>query len=242
MVNSKGLSSRDLHIIGMVTMLIDHAYHLLLSDYKILNCIGRISFPIFCFLLVEGFIHTKNVCKYILRIFIFGVISEIPFNLMAGGSLLDIWHQNVLFTMVIGLMCLVMLKISEGYDTLLQVLNDLAAIIVCCSIAEFFKVDYGGAGILTIAFLYILRGNELGYKIMQVSVLLVINILVFDSYMINIFGINMEIQALAVLSLPFIWLYNGEKGKGGKVFKYICYSFYPLHIVILLTLKLLITT
>ena len=83
--NVNGITSFGLHILAMILMLCDHLWATLLSDFSWLTWIGRIAFPLFAFMIVEGFFHTKDRKKYILRMLIFAVISEIPFIKMFFG-------------------------------------------------------------------------------------------------------------------------------------------------------------
>ena len=100
------MSGHSLKLIAIVTMLIDHIGLVLFPEVMILRCIGRLSFPIFAFLIVEGFEHTSDFKKYMVRILLFGLMSEIPYNLMISGKFIDFTHQNVFFTFAIGLMML----------------------------------------------------------------------------------------------------------------------------------------
>ena len=92
------MSGQSLKFIAIATMVIDHIGLALFPDELIWRYIGRISFPIFAFLIVEGFVHTSDFKKYIGRILLFAIISEIPFNLLVSGKVLDFTHQNVFFT------------------------------------------------------------------------------------------------------------------------------------------------
>ena len=104
-MNSKSfsLSGFDLKIIAVITMIIDHAGAFLFPQAKILRIIGRISFPIFAFLICEGYEHTKDVKKYMLRLLLFAVISEPFFDLAMSGTIFSLNNgQNVIFTLLIG--------------------------------------------------------------------------------------------------------------------------------------------
>ena len=100
----KGISSFALHILAMTLMLCDHLWATLLPGQEWLTCIGRMAFPIFAFMIVEGYFHTSNVRKYILRLFAFAIISEVPFNLFYGSSVIFPFHQNVLWTFLIAVL------------------------------------------------------------------------------------------------------------------------------------------
>ena len=117
-----GISGSTLKLIAIVSMLIDHTAAtviraLLISAspdwqpglrtlYSVSRDIGRLAFPIFCFLLVEGFLHTRNPKKYAGRLFLFALISEIPFDLALQSGWFDPGKQNVYFTLLIGLLVL----------------------------------------------------------------------------------------------------------------------------------------
>ena len=98
------ISAAALHIIAMTFMLMDHLWATLLPAQDWLTCIGRIAFPVFAFMTVEGYFHTHNLKKYMLRLLLFALISEIPFDLMYGGTWFYPIHQNVIWTLLMGLL------------------------------------------------------------------------------------------------------------------------------------------
>jgi hypothetical protein len=97
------ISSAGLHILAMALMLCDHLWATIVPGNNWLTCVGRLAFPIFAYLLVEGYFHTKNIGKYSLRLFLFALLSEIPFNLMYISAPIYPFHQNVIWTLLIGL-------------------------------------------------------------------------------------------------------------------------------------------
>lgn len=98
------LTAAVLHIIAMTLMLMDHLWATLLPAKEWLTCAGRVAFPIFAFMAVEGYFHTRSFKKYILRMLLFAVLSEIPFDLMYGGTWFYPVHQNVLWTFLLSLL------------------------------------------------------------------------------------------------------------------------------------------
>ena len=98
------LSSCALHILAMAFMLCDHLWATVVPGNLWLTCVGRLTFPIYAFLIAEGYFHTTNLRRYMLRLFLFALISEIPFNLMCGASFFYPLHQNVLWTLLLGLL------------------------------------------------------------------------------------------------------------------------------------------
>ncbi|WP_461817744.1 TraX family protein, partial [Faecalimonas sp.] len=97
-----GINSFQLKIIAIIAMIIDHIGLFFFPEHILFRIIGRISFPIFAFLIVEGFYHTRDIWKYMFRLGVFAVLSEIPFDLLTTGKVFDLRHQNVFFTLLIG--------------------------------------------------------------------------------------------------------------------------------------------
>ena len=183
-----GISASTLKIIALTTMFIDHIGAVLLergllpvissavlaghsfdylpTDYEtwyyvnfFLRLIGRISFPIYCFLLVEGFLHTKNIKKYAIRLGLFAIISEIPFDLAFCGEIFNLSMQNVFFTLLIGLCTLWGMKSLENLhqnQAPFRILVALTGMIL----AEFLQTDYSAFGILLIVLIYIFKDNR----------------------------------------------------------------------------------
>ncbi len=200
-------SSFQLKMIAMITMLIDHVGAVLFPQYMVFRIIGRIAFPIYCFLLVEGGIHTKNPLKYSARLLLFALISEIPFDLAFGKSIMDFNHQNVFFTLFLGLVGIIMLK-QRGPIRLLGFLMPF--------VAEFLKTDYGAYGVLIILLFYVLH-EHVALKMSFFGLLTYLNY-------------NGSVQLYACLSIIPMLFYNGKRGYN---IKYAFYVFYPLHLLVL---------
>lgn len=211
-----GINGFTLKWIAMLTMIIDHTGMVLFPQYMILRIIGRMAFPIYCFLLVEGAVHTSDKKRYLVRLLIFALISEIPFDLICTGKIWSLSGQNVFFTLVIGLTAIYLLqsRLKKGYSYVL--------IVVLLLLAEYTNMDYGGAGIIFILIFYMFRE-----QLWQKSLL-------FTAADIFLYG---GIQNYAVLSLLPILCYNGKRG---SEMKYFFYFIYPVHLLILYGIKLLI--
>lgn len=211
----KFLTGGMLKWIAIVTMFIDHFAEIFVyvlpspKYYLILRTIGRLAFPIFCFLLVEGFLHTKNIKKYVIRLGIFSFISEIPFNLAVSGRYLFASHQNVFFTLWIGLIVLIFLKKYKE-----DVVIEIIAIFIGCFLATFLKTDYEAIGILIIVSFYLLREKKI--------------VLTITMVLLN--GLSNIIQLAGALALIPIFFYNGKRGRQPK---YFFYAFYPIHLFLL---------
>lgn len=219
------MSSFALHILAMLLMLCDHLQLTLLPDLPILRCVGRLAFPLFAFMAVEGYLHTRSLKKYLLRLLMLAVISEIPFDLLVSGSVFDPMHQNVIWTIILGLCCI---RAFENISADLKKMLSAVVIIASLAAAIIASVDYSSAGVLTLLAFYAFRGNTVRCRLMQLLSLAFINLVLLG-------GIEFAFpyQALAVLSLPIIWLYDGSQGPHNGFIKTANYLFYPAHMLIL---------
>ncbi len=142
------MTSFILKIIGILTMLCDHMGDAFVGHFSFLNLIGRIAFPIFAFQIVQGYIHTHDLKKYALRLFIFACVSQIPFMLFLT-TFYDSFYLNIFFTLCLGILCL------YGYDKIKNKYFGVLFAILICIVAQFIQVDYGAYGIAVIFLFYI---------------------------------------------------------------------------------------
>ena len=237
---SEGVSSFFLHVLAMILMLGDHLWATLLPRLSILTWLGRIAFPIFAFQLCEGYRHTGDFRRYCLRLLLFALLSEIPFNLFYAGSVIFPFHQNVMFTLLLGLLAIRqadMLRREQGIKR--KSLRGLALLLIFAGGVVFF-LDYGLMGVMTVLCFFVFRD----YRLFQLAAMAVLNIFAFEGQTIpvSLFGLacDFPIQGFALLALPLIWLYNGQKGPGGKGLRLFWYIFYPLHMLALYFIQLTI--
>lgn len=243
----RGVSSTALHVLAMVLMLCDHMWATLFLKAEWLTCLGRIAFPIFAFLLVEGYFHTHDLRRYLLRLLGWALVSEIPFDLMCGGSAFYPYHQNVLWTFLLSLL-LVML-IERARDRLRPVPAALASAGVAVLgyvLGYGIMADYFGVGVLTVLTFYFFQQRTWWSFLGQLACLAFLNIELLGGYYytFTILGHEVEIvqQGLALLALIPIWLYRGRQGARSKAFQYFCYAFYPAHMLILVLIQRQLTT
>ena len=155
------LSAAALHILAMAFMLLDHLWATLFLSQEWMTCVGRLAFPIFAFMAVEGYFHTHSFKKYAQRMLIFAVLSEIPFDLMYGGTWFYPVHQNVIWTLLIGLLGIrAMEAVREKGKTWLYLLTCAAVTVLGFALGTLGMVDYYGMGVLTVFVFYFLRGRE----------------------------------------------------------------------------------
>ena len=234
----QGISSFTLHIIAMALMLCDHLWATVLSRYDWLTWVGRIAFPIFAFLLVEGYFHTQNLKKYMGRLFFWAILSEIPFNLIYGGSVIYPFHQNVLWTLLLGLLCITTIEnIRKKEKPLLTLISLVLSAVAFYALSFITMVDYFGYGVLMIVVFYLFRDRKWWCFLGQFLGLFWINAELIGglSVPVEIFGHEIFIaqQAMACLALIPIWLYKGKQGPHNKIIQYSFYAFYPVHMLIL---------
>ncbi len=259
---SRTFSADMLKLTALVTMLLDHIGagiigNLILTDnsfsentlsvliniYQILRLLGRISFPIFCFLLVQGFLHTHSRPKYAGNLLLFALISELPFDyLFFGGFTLS--SQNVFWTLFIGLLTLWCMENAEQIkgNILLRNIALLLTVAAGAAVSILLSSDYSWMGILLIACLYLFRKNPA----LQCSLSCGVFVLSLTLRSLNIYPSLSEAALYTFNSewtvmLAFLMIYHCNQKRYIKGGKYIFYAFYPLHLLILaLLLKLLL--
>ena len=214
----------QLKIIAVVFMLIDHLAYVMIERGigisgnwyqidRVMRSMGRVAFPIFCFTIVEGFRRTSNAGAYLKRLLIFALISEIPFDLAFRGRIFDMSFQNVFWTLAFGLAAMMIYE-----DQLIEGWKKALGLLACFFVPYLFHTDYSVYGVLTI-FLMNWFYNEPVKMCMAGYIILLI---------------QSTFEAWAVVGFLLILLYNGQKGRGSKMFYYL---FYPGHLLLLVLLK-----
>lgn len=221
------MSSFVLKIIAIISMLFDHVGYTIFNKFSFMNYIGRFAFPIFAFQLTEGYSHTKDLKKYFFRLFLFAIISQVPYMLfltVSGAS----FNFNILFTLILGLLAITI------YEKLDNKYIGAFLVLLCCIIAQCFYFDYGWFGIAVIFIFHIFKNKK---WLMNLSFAIATFINYFYKYSITARYEYLFIILFCILSLIPINLYNGKKGKDTK---YLLYIFYPLHLLILYLVHLFI--
>ena len=236
------ISASALHIMAMIFMLCDHLWATIIPGNQWLTCLGRLAFPNFAFMIVEGYFHTGNLKRYALRLFLSALISEIPFNLMYSSSVIFPFHQNVIWTLLLGLGLIHINELAARKGKIwLRILTGCITVIAGFLLGTLTMVDYFGVGVVTILVFYFFRKRKWWCLLGQIVILYYLNVEVLSGlyFEITILGKTIHIvqQGLALLALVPIWLYQGRKGNKSKVFQYICYGFYPVHMLLLYLLR-----
>lgn len=205
-------------------MTTDHIGALLLPSDIIFRIIGRLAFPIYAFLCAEGAAKTSNINKYLTRLAIFAVVSEIPYDLFREGSIFNLWNQNIFFTLFLGVVAVKLYNDTYGFFT----------VALCAFAAEVMMADYGWYGVVLIFVFYYFRSSKTG----QLAAFTTLN-LVHYIYLSAFAGSgNAGLQAFSLAAVLPIYIYNGKKGCSfGKMF---FYTYYPLHLFVIFCIHLLL--
>ena len=229
------MSSFLLKIIACFTMLLCHI-PFVYPQYSVpLIYIGKISFPLYAFLISEGYVHTRNFSKYLTRLIVFGVISQIPAYLLFVGKSFNGLYLNIFFTLALGLLGI------RIYDKIKSKYISIPLIILLAVIAELFKFDYGAFGVLMIVCFYVFKRNKLNMVLSQMFLMFILYMKKMSYYTFSLFNLQYILFQLlfSVISLAIILTYNGKKGKSSSRIKLMFYCFYPVHLIILDLLKFL---
>lgn len=244
------LNGSTLKMIAMVTMFIDHMAAVVIlymttvyrssemfagvnTMYLVMRQIGRTAFPIFCFLLVEGFVHTKDRLRYLTRLCVFATVSEVPFDLAVTGKVISWTYQNVFFTLALGMGMMHVMELGAAYirsyvnkkadvntagkSYVFEQIFRIVILFVFMILAKQIRCDYAENGVLLIAILFLLKEKRLMACIIG-----------YLAFMWEPFCFP------AFLLIP---LYNGKRGWNVK---YIFYVFYPLHLFLLYVLRVML--
>ena len=232
MTKKFGISAAVLKWTAAFTMLVDHfgasvvmremydgPYYIPYGFYNALRLIGRLAFPIFCFLITESFFHTRSKPKMVVRLFIFALVSEVPFDMTIRNSFWDTAYNNVILTLFIAFLTIwgmEELKTRLPMDKwlirgILMGLTGMAGALT----AHFLNTDYGAVGVATVIIFYALHDHPV------IAMTLAVILLAVGSW---------EGELAALCNLPLVYFYNGERGRQPK---YFFYAFYPGHLAVL---------
>ena len=233
------MTSFMLKLIAIVSMTIDHIGFAIFPETAIFRRIGRMAMPLFAFQIALGFKHTSSRTKYIFRILLIAILSEIPYMLliMARSShnswelfeiLKQSWHSmlslNICFTFFMSLLTLCSLEMAKKYKFYYLIA------LYCPILALICHMDYDWFGIILVVIFYYWGDKKWLYTLLSV-VACTISCLV-DYYLLNV---NSFMEYYMFLAYPLLYLYNGQKGKG---LKYLFYAFYPLHMLLIVAIKI----
>jgi hypothetical protein len=225
----RSLSHEGLKLFACITMLLDH-YGAILAPWEIsYRLIGRLSFPVFCFLLAEGAHHTRSPGKYALRLFVAALISELPFDYAFYGKVF--WHyQNVMVTLLLGLLAI--LAVDRTRFVWLKPIVALPFILA----AEKLNADYGMHGVLLMLLFGVTHSLPWKHWIQAVGMLLIFADM-RSPVLLTLLGVDITLQMFGALAILPIALYSGKKQTHNKALQWGFYLFYPVHLLMLYYLR-----
>ena len=221
------MSSFVLKMIAIISMFIDHIGYAIFGKFSYFNYIGRIAFPIFAFQISEGYVHTKNLKKYFFRLFLFAIISQIPFMLF-HSILSTEFSLNIFFTLLLGLACIFI------YDKSNYKILGIIASIAIGIIAQISHCDYGFYGVAIILIFYIFKDNFINASIFFILATAIKYLVPIIKYGFN--NVYLYLFIFTIISAIFLATYNGKKGKNTK---YLLYLFYPIHLLLIYGISLI---
>ena len=208
-------------IIACVTMVLDHVkYAIPLTECFATKYLGRIAFPLFAFLVGEGYSHTRDLKRYYKRLIIFALISQIPFMLFR--TLVGEWKMlNIMFTLLFGLFAI------TAFDKIDKKIISIPIVIIMIFLGRIFRVDYGWYGVACVFVLYICRNK----KIARILGFITLNLIFYyKKLFVNYSTAHLISFICATIPVFLLLFYNGKLGKKTAFFYYI---FYPVHMLIL---------
>lgn len=221
------MSSFVLKIIAIISMSIDHIGYLIFGKLSYFNYIGRLAFPIFAFQISEGYLHTKNLKRYFFRLFLFALISQIPFMLFSS-IISDKISLNIFFTLLLGLTCIFIYDKSK-YKTLGILLSIIIGIL-----AQIIHCDYGFYGIAIILIFHIFKNNFIYSSIFFIIATVIKYLIPIIKY--GFYPAYLYLFICTITSAIFLAAYNNKKGRNTK---YLLYLFYPIHLLLIYVIYLL---
>ncbi len=240
------MSCFTLKLIALITMIIDHIGAIFFPQYIAFRYIGRLSFPIYAFLLSEGFVHTRSRVNYAARLFVFGIISEVPHDLAFSQKVLDLKSLNIMFELYLGVLALSAAEtiLEKENKTIFKVLSAfLLALILFAS--AYFNTAYGIYGIVLMLSYYIFRNDRASCAASGAVVSIGFNsfkrvtlpLKAFAGTPVKITSLNPLQSYAAAASIP-IYFYNGKLGP--HKYKWLFYAIYPMHLLLFYFIKLAI--
>lgn len=223
------MSSFALRGIALMSMIVDHAGLALFPDIGLFRCIGRLSFPIYCFLIVQGYLHTRSIRSYGRRLLLVAILSEIPFDLLIFGRVASPMEQNVLFSLLLGLMALYAADLLHE-----KPLHASAVILALCMCAMAANVSYGWLSIALCLCMRYAGKSHLRLAVYTGSTLALYTLSLLLS------GVTMSwvlVSLCALLALIPLLLYNGKRGAHHPALTFLFYAAYPLHIMALVVIR-----
>lgn len=223
------LTANKLKIIAIISMFFDHFVAVFIQHDSIqgilLRIPGRISAPIICYFVAEGYFYTSNKNKYILRLVIFALISHVPYNLLFGFGFFQ--ATSIIWGLALGLIALTVIK-DDRYNIVVKVL----VLLLACFLS--LRANWNFVAVLWIVGFGLFRGNLKHQMYSFIIIGVIFHLIPTFIY----FGFSHSLyphwyQLAFIIAIPFLLMYNGKLGKKSKTLSLLFYTFYPGHMLLL---------
>ena len=229
-----GKNANQLKCVALAAMLMDHVAALFLGEsvgllYLAMRMVGRVTAPIMCFFVAQGYFHTHHFKKYAARLLVAALLSHVPYALCFGHSLWQLWSgTDVLFSLFLGLVALAVYKEASYPDW-----GKLLVVCLCCLLS--IPADWNYIAVLWILFFGIFQGDR---NKQLAAFLCVGGVYIFQGLNWEHVFVDLSIRMGILLAIPLLWCYNGNHGKKSRLIQLGFYGFYPLHLWLLFFIKI----
>lgn len=225
------MSSFSLRLLALVCMAIDHAGLALFPNIGAFRCVGRLAFPLYCFLLTQGFLHTRDLRAYARRLLLFALLSEIPFDLLTFGRAASGVEQNALFSLLLGLLALYGARLLKGRPLQIAVCSFLLSMV-----AMIARVSFGWLAIALCLCYYFLRESKPRMALCAGSILLIYTL------SLHLSGVTRSwvlVSLCSLFALAPLLMYSKKRGAYSPALSFLFYAAYPLHLLALIAIRAL---
>ena len=225
------MSSFSLRLLALLCMFVDHAGLALFPNIGAFRCVGRLALPLYCFLLTQGFLHTRNQRSYRNRLMLFALLAEIPFDLLTFGQISSTLEQNALFSLQLGLFALYGARTFEK-----QPVHAALCSLLLMMLAMLARVSFGWLPVALCLCFYYFRNHRLR-MVLSAGVILIIYTL-----SLQLSGVALSwvlVSLCSLLALPLLLLYNNKRGLRTPVLTLLFYAAYPLHMLAFVFVRML---
>ena len=223
------MTSFSLRLLALASMFIDHAGLALFPRVGLFRCIGRLAFPLYCFLLVQGVVHTRDLRAYARRLTLLALLSEIPFDLLIFGSMASPVEQNVCFSLLLGLLATQAADASRK-----QPLGSVLCLLAVFIASMLARVSYGWLGIALCLCFYQTQGSPARQAL---SLLLIEAVYCLSLALSGVENSWVLVSLCALFAAIPVFLYSGKPGLRSRALSFLFYAAYPLHIAVLLLIR-----
>lgn len=225
------MSSFALRSLALCCMLVDHAGLALFPNIGAFRCVGRLAFPLYCFLLVQGFLHTRDLRAYARRLLLVAILSEIPFDLLIFGRIACLVEQNVMFSLLLGLLTLCAVRTFSQ-----KPLYGAVSVLVLSMASMLFRVSFGWLSIALCLCFYGFRDQK---RVMALSAAGVLMLYTISLHFSGVARSWVLVSCCSLGSIPFLLMYNQKRGLHLPALSLLFYAAYPLHLIALVALRTL---